>query len=471
MIRVLIGRVAPVLTAVAAVGAVALWLLLPSGQAVGKRTCIMPDPEDLTGGRVGINGKLVPGDGKPMALLQPVSPQWLCFRGSDRDNIVKQPGPLARQWPAEGPPVLWSAEVGEGHAGPVVRGGCVYVMDYDRENQADALRCLSLADGREVWRYTYPVKIKRNHGMSRTVPAIADGRIVALGPKCHVICCDVASGELAWSMDLVQRFGTTVPPWYAGQCPLIDEGRVILAPGGEALLIAVDLKTGEVVWETPNPMRWKMTHSSVTPMRFAGRKMYVYVASGGAVGVDAETGQLLWRTDQWRVKIAAVPSPVPLPEGRVFFSGGYNAGSMMVQLVKRDGGIEVKEQFRLEAETFGADQQTPIWYRDHLFGIRPGGGERGELVCLDPSGNIVWAAGHKPALGLGPLIIADGLLYALGDRGDLHLFEADPAACKPLASAKVLDGHDAWAPMAIAAGRLLCRDLTTLICLDVSQPD
>ena len=78
--------------------------------------------------------------------------------------------------------------MGEGYAGAAILDGRVYVMDYDREHKQDALRCLSLADGREIWRYAYPDSVKRNHGMSRTVPAVTDKIVVALGPKCHVVC-------------------------------------------------------------------------------------------------------------------------------------------------------------------------------------------------------------------------------------------------------------------------------------------
>ena len=82
--------------------------------------------------------------------------------------------------------------------------------------------------------------VKRNHGMSRTVPAVTDKLVVAMGPKCHVVCLDAVTGELRWGLDLVRQYGATVPPWYAGQCPLIDNGAVILAPGGkDALLLAV----------------------------------------------------------------------------------------------------------------------------------------------------------------------------------------------------------------------------------------
>ena len=107
--------------------------------------------------------------------------------------------------------------MGEGYAGVAVSRGRVYLLDYDRENKQSALRCLALANGMELWRYTYPLKIKRNHGMTRTVPVVTEKFVVALDSKCNVFCLDAASGELKWSVSLVREFGATVPEWYAGQ--------------------------------------------------------------------------------------------------------------------------------------------------------------------------------------------------------------------------------------------------------------
>ncbi|MHC4907904.1 MAG: outer membrane protein assembly factor BamB family protein, partial [Planctomycetota bacterium] len=103
--------------------------------------------------------------------------------------------------------------------------------------------------------------------MSRTVPAVNEKYIVTIGPKCHVTCLDRVTGEFKWMIDLVAEYGTTEPLWYAGQCPLIVDGKAIVAPAGpDVLMMAVDCETGEVVWKTPNPGGWKMTHCSIIPM-------------------------------------------------------------------------------------------------------------------------------------------------------------------------------------------------------------
>jgi outer membrane protein assembly factor BamB len=337
-------------------------------------------------------------------------------------------------------------------------------MDYDQTNRQDALRCLSLADGKEIWRYSYPVSVKRFHGMSRTVPAVTDQVVVAIGPKCHVVCADALTGELKWGLDLVRQFGTRVPPWYAGQCPIIEDGVVILAPAGNTnLLMAVEVATGRTVWNSPNPHGWKMTHSSITPVEFEGQKMYVYCADKGVLAVSANTGQLLWDTTAWKISIANVPSPVALPGGRIFLSGGYNAGSMMLQLKKNGSQITAETAFKLGSEVFGATQHTPIFYEDHLFGVRPDG----KFTCLDPAGKPVWVSGSGPGFGLGPFMIADGLIVALNDSGLLRLIEASPEKYTLLGQAQILKGRESWGPLALAGNRLIARDLTHMVCVDV----
>ena len=283
---------------------------------------------------------------------------------------------------------------------------------------------------------------------------------------CHVLCLDSGTGEFRWAFDLVKQFGTVVPEWYAGQCPLIDNSRAIIAPGGtDTLMMAVELSTGDIVWKTPNPDGWNMTHSSIIPMDFAGHRMYIYCASGGVVGVAAEDGSVLWKTTDWRISIATVPSPVLVGEGRIFICGGYNSGSIMLQLKEQKGGIAVETVYRLKPKIFGSDQQTPVFYKGNIYGVRPDK----QLVCLSLEGKILWASGSNHRFGLGPYMIADGMIFLMDDSGTLTLAEAVPTGYKQLAQAKVLEGHDSWGPMSLTDGRLIVRDLTRMICLNVEK--
>ncbi|HXP62143.1 MAG TPA: PQQ-binding-like beta-propeller repeat protein [Dongiaceae bacterium] len=435
----------------------------PAGEARAQANPVLAGKLIRSGSEAGLHPDQPPPSGGPVPKLPGAWPQ---FRGANRDGISRETQPLLRAWAASGPAELWSIDVGEGYAGAAVLGGRVYLMDYDQPRRQDALRCLSLADGREIWRYVYSVSLKRNHGLSRTIPAVSDQWVVGLGPKCHVVCVDAATGELRWGLDLVRQYGTTVPPWYAGQCPLLDRGAVVLAPGGpNALLLALDGQSGQPRWQTPNPHAWKMTHSSIVPMEFAGQRMYVYCANNGVVGVSADTGAALWETADWKISLATVASPLILEGGRIFLSGGYNAGSLMLQLKKDGNRFLAQTVFRLEASVFGATQHTPILFQDHIYGVRPDG----RFVCLDLEGKTAWASGSSQQFGQGPFILADGLLLAMNDSGVLRLIQATPDKYALLAQAQVLKGHESWGPLALASGRLLARDLTRMVCLDVGR--
>lgn len=418
---------------------------------------------------VELTGRLETFDGLPSDL--PGS--WPRFRGADFDNICKDNVKLANRWPESGPEVLWSVALGEGHAAPAVLNGCVYLFDYDEATRSDALRCFSLADGKEIWRRSYALPAKRNHGLSRTIPAVTDDCIVTIGPRCHVSCVETKTGAFRWGIDLQKEYGTTEPLWFTGQCPLIDNGLAILAPGGpDALMMAVDCKTGTVVWKTPNPDGWKMSHSSILPMRLHGEKMYVYASVGGMAGVST-SGKLLWKIP-WSASVIA-PSPVPIPGNRIFITAGYGAGSLMVQIDKTADGFAAREIARNGPQDWLAcEQQTPILYDGLLYGIMPkdGGALKQQFVCYDPDGTQpVWSSGKTQRFGLGPFLLADGKFFILDDDGTFTMLAVSRTGYEPLAQHKILDGHDAWGPIALAGTRMLLRDSTRMVCIEAGDKE
>lgn len=385
---------------------------------------------------------------------------WPGFRGPNRNGISGETG-LLRSWGGGGPQKLWSIALGEGHAGAAVYGNRVFVLDYDQGARADKLVCLDLNSGKQIWAQSYPSFIKNNHGLSRTVPAVDGKYVVTLGPLGMVMCCEASSGKVVWKHDLVKEYGTVIPEWYAGECPLIESNNAIIAPGGKSIMVAFHLPTGKATWTAPNPRGWQMTHSSITPIAYAGKRIYVYPASGGVVGVNAADGKILWDTPEWTVNTSNIPAPVNIGDGRIFLCGGYNSGAMMIKM--NGSGTGVSKVFRLPASVFQSHQQTPILYKGYLYGIKA---PNGELVCMDLNGKVVWSSGVN-RFGLGPYTLADGMLYVLSDAGMLALVEASPSGYKELAKARVLTPPDVWAPMALVNGKLICRNATQMVCLKV----
>lgn len=400
--------------------------------------------------------------------------RWTRFRGGDFDNVSKEPIRLIEKWDETGPRILWKITLGEGHAAPAVYDGKIYLLDYNETGKSDQLRCFLLATGEELWQRGYQVHLKRNHGLSRTVPAVNAKFVLTIGPKCQVMCVNRSNGNFLWGLDLEKEYQTEIPFWYTGQCPLLDGDTAIIAPGGKALLVALDCNTGKKLWETPNPKGWKMSHSSVMPMVLHGKKMYVYFAIGGVCGISAsgnDRGKVLWETVEFAPSVVA-PSPVMLDDGKIFLTAGYGAGAALLQVISRNGKYEVTilQKYKPQ-EGLASEQQTPVFYNGYLFGILPkdAGGLRNQFVCYN-SGNCkkpVMSSGKTDRFGLGPYIMADGKFFILNDDGEMTIVKVSTSQFKVLDKTRIIDGQDSWGPVAITGGYLLMRDSKQMVCLDI----
>jgi outer membrane protein assembly factor BamB len=419
-----------------------------------------------------------------LAIFDQMAPgDWPRFRGADFNNIGKDPAPLKEKWDTSGPGVVWRTTLGEGYAGPVVHRGRVYLLDYNERKKADVLRCFSLSSGKELWRRWYFVDLKRNHGYSRTIPAVTDKYCVTIGPRSHVMCVEPVSGKLLWTIDLEKQFGIPgrekgriTPDFYSGQCPLIDNDVAVIAPGGKALMIGVSCSTGNILWKTPNPDSLRMSHGSIMPMEIHGKRMYVYNAVGGVCGVSAETadaGTLLWKTTEWSPATTAA-SPVYLDNNEIAVFGSYGAGGARIR-INYDGSsfsATIVEQHKA-TEGIASDQQTPVILGDYIWCMMPenAGTLKKQLVCFKRSDlrTPVWSSGKENRFGrgLGPYIVSGDKMYLLDDDANLYLFRLNEKSVSLLDRHKIINGIEAWGPMAIAGNRLLMRDSRNLICLEI----
>jgi outer membrane protein assembly factor BamB len=147
----------------------------------------------------------------------------------------------------------------------------------------------------------------------------------------------------------------------------------------------------------------------------------------------------------------------------------------VVQMVENDGqiSVEIIDKYK-PSEGLAAEQQTPIYFQGHLFSILPkyASSLRLQLVCVDPSNfrEMVWTSGKSARFGLGPFIVADGKFFILSDDGVLTIARASTKGYTQLDQVKVFpDGHDAWAPMALADGYLVLRDSKEMVCINLRK--
>jgi len=182
-------------------------------------------------------------------------------------------------------------------------------------------------------------------------------------------------------------------------------------------------------------------------------------------GVDIRDGKILWSYGGYRCSIP-ITSPTPLGDGRIFITGGYNAGSVMIKVQRVGEKFTVKELFRLRR--LGAQIHPPVLHQDHLYVQFNTKSKHDGLVCIDLDGKVKWKTNRSPNFDWGGIVFADGVILIMdGMTGVLRMVQPDPKGYKELVQARILGGRQIWGPMALADGKLVLRDQRQVKCLDV----
>lgn len=388
---------------------------------------------------------------------------WPQFGGPNRNNMSPEKG-LLKSWPADGPKVLWTVPLGAGFGGPAVEKGKVYILDRVK-NEQDALRCLNLDTGKELWNSAYDAPGKLSHNGSRNVPTVGEKYVYSVGLFGDFTCIGKENHEIVWKKHLLNDFGGERPRWGVSQSPLLYKKTVIVAPISPKVGVAAfEQKTGEKVWES-KPLEGEMGYLSPMLATIGGVEQVLMATTKQTAGLDAKTGEILWTYNGWQCKIPIV-SPTAIGDGRVFVTGEYDSGSAMIRVEKKDGKFEVRELFK--TKVCEAQIHQPLLYDGYLY-VNSNGNERREgLICMDLEGNLKWRTQMNPNFDRGNIILAEGMIYIIdGENGTLHLAEANPEAYKEVSRTPMLGGEEIWAPMAISDGKLLVRDQSEMKCLDI----
>jgi len=409
---------------------------------------------------------------------------WPQYFGPNRNGVSAQKG-ILRNWPQQGPEVLWTVNVGIGFGGPVAKDGKVYLLDRD-DKVGDKLRCFDLSNGKELWSFAYDAPGSVMFPGSRSVPTIDGNKIYSCGPYGNLYCIDINTHKPVWNTNVWKDYGGgEIPKWAITQCPLVYGDLLILASQApKAGVVAYEKLTGKVKWTTPSiggvgyvsPDIVKVGSESHIVMISASEGRGASASGGKVVGIDPLTGKILWQYTNWQCGIP-VPGAVDAGEGRVLITGGYQAGAAMIKIEKKaDGSYSVNELYK--NPDFGSHTQSPVLYNGYFYAQYTTNERKDGLVCMSIDGQVKWKTARSPLFDKGGMILADGLLLSTDGSSKLYLIEPDPSAFKPVASAELLkvqsgtdskSGTQNWAPIALVNGKLLIRDQSRLMCVKVAQ--
>jgi outer membrane protein assembly factor BamB len=404
---------------------------------------------------------------------------WPQFLGPNRDNASTEP--VAKSFPKEGPKVLWKLDVGPGFGGPAVDGGMVYILDRDGE-KGDILRCLDLAKGEQQWTYAYDAPAvakefgrdsKLQFNGSRSTPLVDKDYVYTIGLMGDMNCISKTTHKPVWTKQLIKDFGGKLPMWAVSQSPVAYKDTIIAAPlSATAGVVAFNRATGAVVWQTPSIGAMKYTSPYVTTID--GVDQVIMISGDGQVtGIDATKGGILWQYDKFVCHLP-IPSPLNVGDGRIFICGGYNAGSVMLEVKKANGKWSDTPAF--SNLKFGSHNANPVLYKDYLYANGTTVQAKNGFQCMDLKGNIKWQTMPDTDVDfeIGNILLAGDVIFAIhGKTGELAMIQPSPDGYKELARVKVLDakGQTVWAPLVLSGGKLIVRDQHQMKCLDVKAAD
>jgi outer membrane protein assembly factor BamB len=398
---------------------------------------------------------------------------WPQFRGPQRLASCPETG-LLKEWPTSGPKLAWQVkDLGTGYSTPSIADGHIYGMSY-RGND-EGVWCLDEATGAEKW-FTAIGKVSRvvsgqqvgyNDG-PRSTPTVAEGFVYALGTGGELVCLDAAEGKIKWKKNLEKDLGGKMMSiWGYSESVFVDGDKLICTPGGDdAALVALDKKTGAVVWKAAVPGGGGAGYGSVTPIDVGGKRIYMNWLKTCLVGIDAKTGKLLWRYAKAANATANIPTPV-VHQNYVFCSTAYRAGSALLKLVPASDGVKAEQVYFIEWQKYQNHHGGTVLVGEHLYGGH--GQNDGRLTCIEfKSGKICW---QERGIGTGScaILYADGMLYCRYQDGTMALVEANPTKMVVKGKFKLPydGGKPSWPHPVISKGKLYIREQDVLMCFDV----
>ncbi|MFO0919240.1 MAG: PQQ-binding-like beta-propeller repeat protein [Planctomycetaceae bacterium] len=415
----------------------------------------------------------------PLALMVSIqmlsADDWPTFRGADRTGVAPDTG-LLEHWPKEGPPLIWkTAGAGRGYSSIAIKNGRMFTLGDAPSIVSDKdeyLVSFQEKDGQPVWKTRVGApwtQGKPDWQSSRGTPSVNDEYVYAISPQGELICCLAADGKEIWRKHLVHDFGGKKGDgWGYSESPLLDGNRVICTPGGEkATVVALNGQTGELIWKTVRADDRGAGHASMVISEIGGVKVYVQTTAGGALGVRANDGKLLW---SYPIDATTAVAPTPIiRDDYVFFSAGYRrGGALLQQLPGPDGTVTIKEIYPLKVKLANKHGGI-VLVGDFLYGDSD---DSGTPFCADfLTGEVKWQA-RGSGKGSACIAAADGHIYLRYANGVTVLAKADPekyeevGAFEPPGSGE----RPSWSHPVILDGKLYLRDQDVLTCFDLRTP-
>ena len=414
------------------------------------------------------------------------SADWPYWRGPTYDGTAVASN-LPEDWDpdgGEGSNLIWKREDIGGICTPIVMDGRLYTIQRSEPGtprEGERVVCLDAETGETLWENRYNVWLSdvpaERIGWTSVVGDPETGLVYALG-ACDIFhCIDGETGETVWRRPLHEQFGMLST--YGGRTnfPIIHENLVIISGiiinwGEKAKpnhrLIAMDKRTGEVVWfNGTRDLPYDTTYSAPSLVTIDGQRQLIMGTGDGAIwGFQPRTGKQLWHYDLSRRGIFATPLVVG---DRVFCSHseenvGEDSNSMGaiagLEVSGTGEATAVEELWKLVEIVVGYSEPVLVDGRLYVVDDRCKmwvvEAETGDLLVEQKS-----FAGSRQR---GALLYADGKIYVLTENGRWAIVRPTEDGFDVINRGRVRGTGFSASPI-VADGRLYFQSTNTLYCV------
>ena len=374
---------------------------------------------------------------------------WPNWRGPNYNGISSETS-WSATWPKGGPKVLWKTSIGNGFCSIAVSNGRAYTMG--NIDDKDILYCFDAKTGKEIWKKSYPCPLfnKNHEGGPAATPTVDGNAVYTFSKNGDAIRFNAATGEVIWQKNLNEELGAKPPTWYFGGSVFVASDIVIYNAGSAG--IALNKQDGSLVWKSGTTVPG---YATAVPYTMGKQKCVVIFGAREVVGVIAATGKQVWQFP-WKTPYDENIADPIVSSNTVFVSSGNGKGCALLKIE----GADVTQLWR--NKNMRNHFNSSVLWHGHIYGF-----DERELKCLNfKTSQVAWS---KSGYYKGSLMLADGKLIILSERGKLVIAEASPLGFKELASAQILTGK-CWTVPVLANGRIYARNANgQLVCIDVSS--
>jgi outer membrane protein assembly factor BamB len=392
---------------------------------------------------------------------------WHQWRGPNRDGKSPETG-LMKNWPQGGPKMLWSLEgLGDGFSSMSISDGLIFTAGkFEDDGKVFAIDL----QGNKKWEKLYGREWTKTQPGVRGTPTVDADRVYFISGVGVVYCFDAKTGNIKWQVDAFNEYDGRYARWGIAESALIDGDKIFFTVGGKkAAMVALDKMSGKTIWASKS-IDDKAAYCSPILIERAGKRTVVNMMASNIIGVDADTGQLLWQydiedyIDDNRQIHASTPA---YDDGCLFFSSGYDMGGVKLKIA--DDGKSVSKLW--STKTMDTHHGCFVLADGYIYGSNWKENPHGDWVCLDwKTGEVMYETkwnGRK-----GSIIYADGMLYCYDETdGIVGLVKAAPEKFELVSSFKVELGEDQhWAHPVVYGGLLYIRHGQALMAYDIKAP-